>query len=82
MHFPLQLALSAVLANGIVAELTNSQQNKPVQKELDSKFQSQPGFEQQESAPTSYIQQVSKYYQVILSKLVKHIVYFEKCVIF
>lgn len=49
MRFPLKLALSAVLANTIAAELTNTPQAQQLQNELDLKYQQQPQqFQQQQ----------------------------------
>lgn len=46
MRFPLKLALSAVLAKTIAAELNHMAQNQQVQNELDANLQGQQSFRQ------------------------------------
>lgn len=46
MRFPLKLALSAVLAKGIVAEVTHMAQTQQIPNELDVQMQGQPTFRQ------------------------------------
>lgn len=67
MRFPLKFALTAVLAKGIVAELTHLPQTQPMNNDLNVKYQQvQPEYQtqqqqQQQQDPTLNQEQIYEY---------------------
>lgn len=64
MRFPLKLALSAVLANGIAAELTHMAQTQQLPNEVDVKLQGQQIYRQAVN-PVSKLRYFCKCIQVL-----------------
>lgn len=76
MRFPLKLALSAVLANAIAAELTHRPQAQQLQNELDVKYQQQQQPLQPQPNSRQSVQTVSKFMPIILKfESVEHLNY-------